>query len=288
MPPNDDQLKRLEQFLGRALQPDARPALRKPRRGPGRPIAAPPTPAGARRITLEEAVPGGYAVRVAERGSLYKVITPVGKELLTPERFSAAFAGAETPFQQRLWQSCRMTATLEDLLFVDLETTGLAQAPLFLIGAMSWEQDGLLIRQFLARNADEEAAVIQAFVDLAAAKALLITFNGKSFDLPTLYQRATANGLLCVLHARHFDLLHECRQAWRAGLPNCQLQTLEEHICGHPPREQDIPGEHIPAAYQAFLRNGNALQLAQIMRHNVRDLLTMAELLGRLPSLSDG
>lgn len=232
-------------------------------------------------------MPDGYAVRVAEHGYAYKVITPVHPARL-PENFAAAFASEQTPLQQRLLDNCRMTAKLEDLLFVDLETTGLAQAPLFLIGAMSWEQDGLLIRQFLARNGDEEAAVIRSLLDLVAVKELLITFNGKSFDLPTLHQRAEATGVLCVIHARHFDLLHECRRVWRDQLPNCQLQTLETHICGHPPRDdQDIPGEQIPDAYRAFLRNGNALQIAQIIRHNAQDLLTMAELLARLPAFEE-
>jgi len=70
-----------------------------------------------------------------------------------------------------------------------------------------------------------------------------------------------------------------------AHLPNCQLQTLEEHICGRPPRIDDIPGEDIPAAYKKFLQNGNALPVARILRHNVQDLVTMAELLAKLPPL---
>jgi uncharacterized protein YprB with RNaseH-like and TPR domain len=66
------------------------------------------------------------------------------------------------------------------------------------------------------------------------------------------------------------------------------LQTLEERICGHPPRtEEDIPGEQIPIAYQTYLNNGNAWPIAHIIRHNAQDLLTMAELLIHLPALPD-
>ena len=187
--------------------------------------------------------------------------------------------------QQRLLARCRLNAALDDVLFFDLETTGLTQTPLFLIGAMTWEEGSLVIRQFLARDYGEEAAVIQLFLELAAEKRLFITFNGVSFDLPFLHHRAETHEIPAVLHAHHFDLLHESRRVWRTQCPNCQLQTLEQHICGHPARIGDIESELIPAAYQAFVRNGNAGQLGQIMHHNKLDLVSMAELLTRLPAL---
>lgn len=235
----------------------------------------------ARRVTLEEAVPG-YAVRVPERGHAYKVITPLPDEA---NCFAATFASPDTPVQQRLLARCGATTHADEVLLFDLETTGLGNTPLFLIGAMSWEVDTLVIRQFLARDYGEEAAVIQLFLALATEKRCFITFNGTSFDLPMLYQRALVHGIPCIWHAHHFDLLQECRRIWRSELPNCQLQTLEQLICGHAPRRDDIPGEDIPAAYQAFVRNGNAAQMALILRHNLQDLLTMMELLTKLPPL---
>jgi uncharacterized protein YprB with RNaseH-like and TPR domain len=291
MPDHDELRKRLEKYLGGPV-----------RAGEGAPKTGPPTrkrwrpeppPAGApRRVTLEDAAPG-YAVRVPERGNAYKLMTPLpdgtdGDGLRAA--FAAAVASPETPAQQRIRARCGECVPPEDVLFFDLETTGLGQTPLFLIGTMTWEGENLLVRQFFARDLGEEAAVIQLFVELAAAKRLLVSFNGKSFDLPMVYQRAETHGVPCILHAHHFDLLHECRRVWRAQLPNCQLQTLETRICGAPPRSGEIPSAEIPDAYAAFLRNGNALPIAQILRHNVQDLLTMASLLSKLPPLkhSDG
>ncbi|HEY3377415.1 MAG TPA: ribonuclease H-like domain-containing protein [Armatimonadota bacterium] len=292
MPQHDDALSRLEHYLGRPLCPgDNSPTAGKPKRRErartASATAAVPHGDSKRRATLAEAAPG-YAVRVPERGSAYKVIAPLPEGRtgdLLRERFTAAFS-ADTPTQQRIQARCQTTVAVDDVLFFDLETTGLGQTPLFLIGTMTWEQGNLVVRQFLARDYGEEAAVIQLFLELATTKSLFITFNGKSFDLPMVYQRAETLGLPCVLHAYHFDLLHESRRVWRTQLPNCQLQTLEQHICGHPPRSDDIPSELIPATYEGFLRTGNALPLAQIMRHNVRDLLTMAELLPKLPPLT--
>jgi len=89
-----------------------------------------------------------------------------------------------------------------------------------------------------------------------------------------------------ILHAQHGDLLHESRRVWRTQLPDCRLQTLEQHVCGRPARTDDIAGADIPAAYQAFVVGGNARQLAAIIQHNRLDLVTMAELLIRLPVLA--
>ncbi|MEI7833145.1 MAG: ribonuclease H-like domain-containing protein [bacterium] len=298
MPHKDDGLNRLVHYLDGHLRASeearayGRPRGRKFGRIPETSLLSTldimqPRAKAVRRATLEEAVPG-YVVRVPERGSAYKVITPLqaGAEGdLLREDFAAAFASPATPVQQRFQSCCRATVLADELLFLDLETTGLGQTPLFLIGTMSWEQDNFVVRQFLARDYREEAAVLQLFLDMAAEKRLLITFNGKSFDLPMVYQRSEKHSIPCALHSHHFDLLHESRRAWRDQLPNCQLQTLEKHICGHPPRSGDIPSELIPAAYKKFMTNGNAIELAQIMSHNLRDLLTMAELLLKLPAV---
>jgi len=170
-----------------------------------------------------------------------------------------------------------------DLVFMDLETTGLSATPLFLIGTMTWEQGGFVVSQYLARNYAEEAAAISLFGMAAAGKRALVSFNGKSFDMPYLQTRAAATGVHFEADFAHCDLLHEARRAWGRSLPNCQLQTLEAHICGRP-RHDDIPGSEIPEAYHEFVRTGNAAQIVTILQHNVLDLVTLAELMLKLPA----
>jgi len=80
----------------------------------------------------------------------------------------------------------------------------------------------------------------------------------------------------------HLDLLHVCRRIWRDVLPNCRLQTLERRICGRV-RTADIPGSEIPEAYHEYVRTGNALEMLDVLEHNRQDLLTLAELMVRLP-----
>lgn len=167
-----------------------------------------------------------------------------------------------------------------ELVFFDLETLGLGNAAVFLIGLLTLRGDQLLVEQFLAQDYSEEGAIIAAFRRCLDEGPLLISFNGKAFDLPLLSGRA---GLWRVelpsaaaLH--HLDMLYECRRRWSGRLPDCRLQTLEEHVCGRR-RVGDIPGERIPTVYHEFVASGDARLIGPVLKHNVLDLVTMAEVL---------
>lgn len=171
----------------------------------------------------------------------------------------------------------------EDLLFCDIETTGLSSSqPLFLIGTMVSVEGELRLQLYLARTPDEEKAALSALGSKLKGKTL-VTFNGKSFDWPYIEGRATRNLVKLPKPQGHFDLLFSARRRWRSQLPNCRLQTLEMGICGRG-RQGDIPSSQIPERYYDFLEmtdtpGQGAYLLAPILFHNALDVLTMAELI---------
>jgi len=256
-------------------------------RDPPRSTGPAPPPIDGPHVQLEEAVdgveapaPGGSAVYLVERrlaasddhwGDLWE-----------------AFANALASRQSGLWRQLRYINAPhdlrpEDLVFLDLETTGLTSAPLFLIGTMVWEGPHLVTRQFFARDYSQERAAIELFLQLAAGRRLLISFNGKTFDLPYVRTRAAANGIACRFEMAHLDLLHVARRLWKHRLPDCRLQTLESCVCGRM-RHDDIPGHLIPDAYHAYVRTGNAGRMVTVLEHNFLDLITMADIINRLPA----
>lgn len=166
----------------------------------------------------------------------------------------------------------------ESPLFMDLETCGLAGTPIFLVGLMSWQGEQLVFDQFLARHYGEEPAILAYFAERLAGHSVLVTFNGKSFDMPQVRERSAFHGLEIEHEPPHCDLLHESRKRWRKSLPNCRLQTLEQYLCNRR-RVGDIPGSAIPDAYHRFVADGNARQMKAILHHNLLDLLTMSQLL---------
>ena len=167
----------------------------------------------------------------------------------------------------------------ENVIYVDIEATGLtAGTPLFLIGVLGYWQGDLRVQQLLARNYTEEPALLSYFSNMLSASDAVVSFNGKSYDLPYIRDRSVFMSIPFALKQAHIDMLHVGRRLWRNRLPNCKLQTLEHYICKRV-RRGDIPGADIPDAYHRFVKTGNALQMRDILHHNALDLLTTAEVL---------
>jgi hypothetical protein len=164
------------------------------------------------------------------------------------------------------------------ILLLDLETTGFAGTPLFLAGFLEVGPGrGDCIEQLFARDYSEEAALLDALSSRLARADLLVTFNGKTFDVPFLRDRAACHHIAIADPARHLDLLHPARRIYRGILPNCRLQTLESHMGGMT-RAGDVPGWEIPSRYHDAVRRGDPSGLFGVFLHNARDLLTLARL----------
>lgn len=161
-------------------------------------------------------------------------------------------------------------------LYFDIETCGFAGMPVFLIGTMRVRDRRMVLRQFLARDYGEEAAILDRFAHELQDAHTLVSFNGRSFDWPFVSDRAALYRLQ-LRPLPHVDLLHQARRSWKSIVPDHKLQTLEIFLCNRR-RSGDIPGSEIPGAYHDFVRTGHATLIRDILQHNLLDLVTMAEL----------
>ncbi len=171
-------------------------------------------------------------------------------------------------------------------LFLDTETTGLAGGTgtyAFLIGLGSFTDSHFLVRQLLMRDYDEELAMLYLLEQELKSKNSIISFNGKTFDIPLLQTRfALARlGLQGCAEKEQLDLLHLSRRIWRQKLNSCTLGSLETSILGVR-RINDIPGAEIPGRYFEFLQTGCGQLLQGIVEHNALDIISMATLLYRI------
>lgn len=179
-------------------------------------------------------------------------------------------------------------------LFLDLETTGLAGGAgtyAFLVGLGWFDGCTFRVRQFFLASYAAERALLQAVREVATRNSIVVTYNGKSFDLPVLETRYVMNRMETPFAGMpHVDMLHPARRLWRGSGEDegdsCRLTVLERTICGHQ-REGDVPGFEIPARYFHFVRTGAARQLEAVLEHNRLDLLSLALLTARATQLID-
>lgn len=166
-----------------------------------------------------------------------------------------------------------------DLVFLDIETTGLwANQPLFLVGLL-WEEDaGLMVRQFLARRIGEEKAVLGAVLAEVPRFRVVVTYNGKQFDIPYIEGRSVAHRMFYRFPHQQLDLLYHARRHYRGRLPDCRLVTMEEHLLGFQ-RQGDIPGYLIPQTYLRYTRSQDPALIRDILEHNALDLVALARLI---------
>lgn len=168
-------------------------------------------------------------------------------------------------------------------LYLDTETTGLGGAGTFafLVGLGWFDEEGrFVLEQLLVRSLSEELALLERIRERMAKCSHLVSFNGKSFDLPLLQGRVVMNRREPLPPRPHLDLLHVARRLHKHRLEQCRLKVLEQEVLGWDRGDEDIPGEEIPARFHHYLRTGDETALSAIVRHNAYDVLTMAALVG--------
>lgn len=170
--------------------------------------------------------------------------------------------------------------------FIDTETSGLAGGSgtfAFLVGAGAITDEGFVADQFFMREPAEEPSLLEALTAWLADFDVLVTYNGRSFDIPLLETRyRLARMKPPFARLRHVDLLHGARRLWRLALERCRLRDLEVHVLGFT-REGDVGGALIPRIYSEYLRTGNAAQLTGVFEHNALDILSLACLSAVVP-----
>ena len=194
-------------------------------------------------------------------------------------------------------ESLEVAADPDQWLFLDTETTGLAGGTgtyPFLVGIAWWDAGGLQVEQLFMRDFDEEHSLLLDLAEKIAARPVLVTFNGKSFDWPLLETRYRMTRAIPSFSPKvHLDFLHPARQLWRLRLGSVRLKDLERHVLCEEgralewSRHDDIDSSLIPQIYFDYLRGGPAEPLAGIFRHNQMDLRGLAALGGKILGLLD-
>ena len=185
------------------------------------------------------------------------------------------------------------------VVFFDVETTGLSGGAgmlAFLVGCGWFEDGGFKVRQFLLGTASGERALLDALGSLFDEASLVVTFNGRTFDVPLMETRwAFHRASSPTDDLPHFDMLPPARRLWggarrpEAGssdpAASCSLTSLERSILGFH-RVGDVPGLEIPLRYFQFLRTGEPSLIEDVLEHNQLDLISTAAVMAHALGLA--
>lgn len=173
-------------------------------------------------------------------------------------------------------------AKIEEFCFVDTETTGLAGGSgtlAFMVGIGKFENGKFKLAQFFLNDPGDEVAMLFAIEEFIAPCKIIVSFNGKAFDVPLLNARYITNGQPSPFKGlAQLDILHLARRMWKTRLPSRTLNYLENEILELVRTGEDTPGWMIPSLYNDYLLTGDSRPIAGVFYHNEIDILSLAVL----------
>ncbi|WP_458454462.1 ribonuclease H-like domain-containing protein [Methanobrevibacter sp.] len=169
----------------------------------------------------------------------------------------------------------------ENFKFMDIETKGLSNVPIILIGVAEIKGSKIISSQYFLRNYTEEANIIEAYLEHLDEDSVHVTFNGKTFDVPFIKNRCRYNRIEANMDLPHLDLMYFAKNLWGEKLPNCQLQTIEKELF-QLERKGDVPGQYIPGYYDTYIEKKNIGPVVPIIEHNCQDIISLASFLDKM------
>lgn len=169
----------------------------------------------------------------------------------------------------------------EQTLYFDIETTGLSpkSSHLYLIGCGYFKEQNWYIRQWFAENSSEEFLILEQFLLFAKDYKTIITYNGTTFDLPYIQEKANAY-LLDELHRNNatfinnIDLLRKIKPYKNLlGLSSLHQTDMERYLGLY--REDTFTGKELIEVYKEYAKHPTPLQLHQLLLHNREDMSGM-------------
>ena len=172
-------------------------------------------------------------------------------------------------------------APLEQILFLDIETTGFTSRTsyLYMIGCAYYQAGKWRTIQWMADDYSQEGDILTAFFDFARDYRYLVHFNGNNFDLPFITQKCAQLKLPFSFDGfQGIDIYRRISPyKFFLKLPNCKQKTLEQYL--GIARTDVFSGGELIGLYHDYVKNPSEFTEKALFLHNADDLKGMLEVL---------
>lgn len=180
---------------------------------------------------------------------------------------------------------CRYPLTLigepEDILFVDIETTGFTArtSTLYMIGCIFFEHDQIHLIQWFAEKPEEEKKILIAFIQKCRSHRILIHYNGNNFDIPYMKQKCLQHKLEEPFSDMDGIDIYKRIMPYKnmLHLENVKQKTVEAYLGIS--REDTYNGGELINVYKDYTIAPSATLSNLLLLHNADDMRGMLQLL---------
>lgn len=186
---------------------------------------------------------------------------------------------------------------VEDLLFLDIETLGLYDNAVIIVGIGFFRNEKFEIHIFFARNLEEEIAICEHLRNMILPNfKCFISYNGKRFDIPFMANRFLyyfdKNPMISTddipydksnTEFHHIDLYHICRRKLRGMFNSYTLTNIEQQLLNWK-RENELPSRMVGTCYKKYQKNPKWYigLIKECIDHNFHDVYSMPLILKKL------
>ncbi|MCR5666979.1 MAG: ribonuclease H-like domain-containing protein [Eubacterium sp.] len=166
-------------------------------------------------------------------------------------------------------------------VFYDIETTGFSRDyhMIYMIGIGQIEDNHITSTQLLAEQEQDEPVILREFFKRIAGSDLLISYNGKRFDLPFILARAKKFDIpLPSTLPPELDLYLEAKPIFRfLSVPDQKLKTMERFF--HISREDQMSGKELIEVFKNYQQKHDEKSEQLLLCHNAEDILNLPDLM---------
>lgn len=165
---------------------------------------------------------------------------------------------------------------------MDIETTGLsATRNKFILGGL-YDAKSATLHQYFADNRTEEATILDEYMNHLSQFDVIITFNGKHFDVPFLEKRYEhIHGEKYPGHMPYnldLYLLLNGHSPIKRFVPNLKQKTVEDYMGLWDKRSDKISGSDSIDLYSEYEKKQSPELAMKVLLHNSDDVMQLARL----------